>query len=518
MPRPTFVDTDQMTPLQAQRTAAVVLDTQQLYSTLSLRRQQQLAETIGLLSPAMFPEPHGRPSSRASLEPLPRTPEMSGGRLSPLRASTPSPAFLSFRATDDDIVDDARLNAARIKELEAELKASRMETERALDNHAEIKARGDRLSAAYRAERATHAAERIADATYDAQQDRVDALAKAAVAQRRRAAAMHKNVGLRQRIGDVIGATSEPLEAELRRYHGADSWMEEEEEEEEDEDATPIDEYRSAGWQLHYPRQRESRGEPLTETRQHAEDFLRKHPQYDQLVSEADLMAARVYTMETSLYRERLNLACRQMDDWRFIDSDVDNPPPQFGHMYFHLKRAVTALKGAKNEARFYRREAGFYDRREDSGCEVGKVVTWHEFKTVTNASKLAEALLLATSGGGGGADAEPMTGPVGNTSNNGGGGGVLYRIEPSAGCGHHFGNLGACSFYFPLPPPPLPTDDLQPVCCRGTLFARDVAFNMSHSQPPRWHALCGVCSLEQARTSARRIRSPSRRAQIRTP
>ena len=517
MPRPTFVDTDQMTPLQAQRTAAVVLDTQQLYSTLSLRRQQQLAETIGLLSPAVFPEPHGRPSSRASLEPLLRTPEMSGGRLSPLRASTPSPAFLSFRATDDDIVDDARLNAARIKELEAELKASRMETERALDNHAEIKARGDRLSAAYRAERATHAAERIADATYDAQQDRVDALAKAAVAQRRRAAAMHKNVGLRQRIGDVIGATSEPLEAELRRYHGADSWMEEEEEE-EDEDATPIDEYRSAGWQLHYPRQRESRGEPLTETRQHAEDFLRKHPQYDQLVSEADLMAARVYTMETSLYRERLNLACRQMDDWRFIDSDVDNPPPQFGHMYFHLKRAVTALKGAKNEARFYRREAGFYDRREDSGCEVGKVVTWHEFKTVTNASKLAEALLLATSGGGGGADAEPMTGPVGNTSNNGGGGGVLYRIEPSAGCGHHFGNLGACSFYFPLPPPPLPTDDLQPVCCRGTLFARDVAFNMSHSQPPRWHALCGVCSLEQARTSARRIRSPSRRAQIRTP
>jgi hypothetical protein len=443
MPRPRIVDADGLTPLQAARQRELVGNAQTLYSTLSARRQQQLAETIGMMSPAIFPEraEPGRLSSigpRRSvdghLQPLPRTPGTPdiSGRMSPLRMSTPSPAFLSFRATDEDIVDQTRLHVARIKDLEAELKASRMETERALDNQAEIQLRSDRLSAAYHAERATRAAERIADTAYDAQQDRADALSMAAVAQERRAAAMHKNVGLRKKVAGVLTASPEPLEAELRRYHGADSWMEEE----EDEDQEAAFAHRPDGWQVHYPQKRKNHGELLAETRQHAEDFLLAHPLYDQHVSVADLIAARVFTMETSRYRERLNLACRQMADWRYIDCDVDNPPPQFAQMYFHLNRAVTALKGAKNERRLYRLEPGFSDLLEDAACEVGKMVTWHEFTPVKNLSGPAEALLLATSSGG--------DDTASSHHDHCASGGVLYRIEPSAECGHHFGDLGA--------------------------------------------------------------------------
>ena len=443
MPRPSYVDSDGLTPLQALRQRELVGNAQRLYSTLSARRQQQLAETIGMMSPAILPEPPGRRSSipprrsvDAHLEPLPRTPGTPdfSGRLSQLGMATPSPAFLSFRATDEDIVDQARLHAARIKDLEAELKLSRMETELALNNQAEIQFRSDRLSQALQAERATRAAERIADAVYDAQQDRVDALSKAAVAQERRAAAMHKNVGLRLQLADAVSASPEALEAELRRYHGADNWMEEEEDKDREAFA-----YQPTGWQVHYPQRAENRGEPLAETRQHAEDFLHAHPRYRQHVTAADLVAARVFTLETSRYRERLNLACRQMADWRYIDCDVDNPPPQFAHMYFHLKRAVTALKGAKNEARLYRLEPGFYDLLEDAACEVGKVVTWHEFTPVMNLSKPAEALLLASVAIPSGGDDSTCV-DHGRSLN----GGVLYRIEPSAECGHHFGDLGA--------------------------------------------------------------------------
>ena len=440
MPRPSFVDPDGLTPLQAARQRELVGNAQTLYSTLSARRQQQLAETIGMMSPAIFPE-RSEPARLSSiglrrsvdghLQPLPRTPGTPdiAGRVSPFRMSTPSPAFLSFRATDEDIVDQARLHVARIKDLEAELKASRMETERALNNQAEIQLRSDRLSAAYHAERATRAAERIADAAYEAQQDRVDALSKAAVAQERRAAAMHKNVGLRKQVAGVLSASPEPLEAELRRYHGADSWMEE-------DDAQDDFAHRPGGWKLHYPQKRENRGEPLAESRQHAEDFLMAHPRYDQQLTVADLIAARVFTLETSRYRERLNLACRQMADWRYIDSDVDNPPPQFAQMYFHLVRAVTALKGAKHEGRLYRLEPGFSDLLEDAACQVGKMVTWHEFKTVKNLTGPAEALLLATSSGG---DDTTHSHHNHSVSRD-----VLYRIEPSAECGHHFGDLGA--------------------------------------------------------------------------
>lgn len=445
MPRPSFVEPDALTPLQAARQRELVGGARRLYSTLSGRRQQQLAQTIGMMSPAVLSEPFGRPSSISArrsgdghLVPLPRTPETPevSGRLSPLNMSAPSPAFLSFRATDEDIVDQTRLHAARIKELEAELKASRLETERALDNQAAIKARGDRLSAAYRAERATRAAERIADAAYDAQQDRVASLSKAAVAEARRAAATHKNSGLRQQIAEVVSVSPEPLEAELRRYHGADYWMEEDEDEDADAESFA---HRPAGWRVHYPQARQNHGEPLTETRQHAGDFLLAHPQYHKHVTVADLVAARVYTLETPVYRERLDLACQQMADWRYINCDVDKPPPQFAQMYFHLKRAVTVLKGAKNEARFYRLEPGFNDLLEDAACEVGKVVTWHAFKAVVNTSNSAEALLHATRSSSG-----DQTRHAGNGSMTGG---VLYRIEPSAECDHHFGNLGALCY-----------------------------------------------------------------------
>ena len=80
MPRPSYVDSDGLTPLQASRQRELVGNAQRLYSTLSARRQQQLAETIGMMSPAILPEPPGRRSSipprrsvDAYLEPLPRT-------------------------------------------------------------------------------------------------------------------------------------------------------------------------------------------------------------------------------------------------------------------------------------------------------------------------------------------------------------------------------------------------------------------------------------------------------------
>lgn len=460
-PRPSFDDPDGLTPQQQQRQAQLLASSQQLYSTLSLRRQQQLAETLLMQSPGLFPEPMGRPSSvhlRRSttpdgmLAPLPTTPSLlmtPGGA-----ATTPSPAFVSFRSDaeiasvqTDDIVDDARLNTARVRELGAELRISREETQRALSNGAEVALRTNQMAEAYRYERATHAAERIADAMYDAQQDCVDAFRKASAAQEKRCAALQKNAGLRQRIGDVIGVSSEALEAELRRYHGADEWMEDDLKDESQGGWAPLGEegagvfdWTPVGWQLHYPiPEPEKQGERLVETRQHAEDLLKALPaRYRKVgavgsgpagdLSVADLMAARVYTMETEGYREKLALACRQMADWRFIDTDVDNPPPQFGRMFFHLKRAAMALKGAKDEARFYRREpGGFEDLLQDATCEVGRLVTWHEFKIVTNAgSPPGEVALLNGSKQGGGD----------------GDGGVLYKIVPRGG--HHFGNLGA--------------------------------------------------------------------------
>ena len=351
------------------------------YSQLSQRRRQQYAAAISMASPMQLA---GREAAGEA-----GGPQRWAAELGLTRAASPAAAAAEAEAEGDAVYE------ARIKKLQCELILVRLEAEENLRNSVEVAARGKELAAAYRAEEAALAAEQIADARYDAQQDRVEALALAHTAQVQRLAGIQHGLRLRRHL-----ARSETrpgaLETELREHFAADGWGQ--------------------------------AGESLPQMVRHAEAVVAANPRYRDIDCN-DLVAARVYTAEVTAPR-LLQAACRSMADYRFIQTDLDRPPREVAAMFFHLRSALHSLKGALDEEWLYRGEP----QLPPDLHAVGQRVVWHEFKTVYSVDDIPRSVAL-------GLRPASRAGARGAPS----AAGVMYRIRPRPG--RHFGNLGAKLF-----------------------------------------------------------------------